>query len=628
MTRAASYARVSTDDQAREGYSLESQRQLAADRAEADGRELRPEHAYVDAGMSGSRSDRPAYQAMLAAAAAGHFDALYVWKFDRLGRDAEELLRARRMLEGAGVRLVSLTEGDAEGTLIYGVRALVAQEEREKIAERTRVALRARAKGGHYHGGRVPYGYRAERSGGERGTLIVAPSEAAVVRRIYGEYLGGSGYPSIAERLNDDGVPSPSGRRWDKSQVANMLRSPYYVGRVHINGETFEANHEPIIDAVRWEETQRLRAARAAASGGGRGRNPKGQHLLVRGLLRCTCGGAMSPRTLRSGYQLYRCLTRNGAGGYKLCQQHDIERELIDGAVLDYFESVGLDLDATREQIEQANACSVDEARALRDQAEGDAQRLDAETVRIRRDYRDGKLDADDWRGFRDELDAERRALASHIEMLRRREAEAEQVAAAVDAEAETLLRLAELRAAVAGRIESAENIGTIRGALTTIFESFELKRWSDDDAPEVAHLELCFPDDYVLVPRLRADAVIGYEVSTGDRDVTLPTVRRIPLQSEGKKSENTSALSAGTNALLKFGATPLTAAGDVLASFGIEPPSVSDAESPLLELLPATADELVRRTGRGAAEVARDLVELELAGDVVARDGVYRALT
>jgi DNA processing protein len=83
---------------------------------------------------------------------------------------------------------------------------------------------------------------------------------------------------------------------------------------------------------------------------------------------------------------------------------------------------------------------------------------------------------------------------------------------------------------------------------------------------------------------------------------------------------EITSPLSAGTNGLLKLGAAPLTSAADL----GIAP-APSDGDSPLLDLLPATADELVRRTGRDAAVVARELVELELAGRVVARDGVYR---
>jgi DNA processing protein len=81
---------------------------------------------------------------------------------------------------------------------------------------------------------------------------------------------------------------------------------------------------------------------------------------------------------------------------------------------------------------------------------------------------------------------------------------------------------------------------------------------------------------------------------------------------------EITSSLSAGTNALL-------TTAADVLASFGIELEPAQAETSPLLELLPASADELVRKTGLAAGEVARALVELELEGRVAVCDGVYR---
>ncbi len=88
---------------------------------------------------------------------------------------------------------------------------------------------------------------------------------------------------------------------------------------------------------------------------------------------------------------------------------------------------------------------------------------------------------------------------------------------------------------------------------------------------------------------------------------------------------EITSSLSAGTNALLKLGAAPLTSAADVLASFAIEPEPAQGASSPLLDLLPASADELARKTGLGADEVARALVELELEGRVVVYEGMYR---
>jgi DNA processing protein len=91
---------------------------------------------------------------------------------------------------------------------------------------------------------------------------------------------------------------------------------------------------------------------------------------------------------------------------------------------------------------------------------------------------------------------------------------------------------------------------------------------------------------------------------------------------------EITSALSAGTNALLRLGATPLTAAADVLESFGIQPPSNRAVEgNPLLDLLPATADELVQKTGLAVGEVIAALAELDVAGLAAEGDGIYRRL-
>ena len=87
---------------------------------------------------------------------------------------------------------------------------------------------------------------------------------------------------------------------------------------------------------------------------------------------------------------------------------------------------------------------------------------------------------------------------------------------------------------------------------------------------------------------------------------------------------EISAALSAGTNGLLKLGATPLTSAADVLASLGLEGEAPAERDG-LLDLLPATADELVRTTGLQSSEIAQALVELELAGAVAARDGTYR---
>jgi len=95
---------------------------------------------------------------------------------------------------------------------------------------------------------------------------------------------------------------------------------------------------------------------------------------------------------------------------------------------------------------------------------------------------------------------------------------------------------------------------------------------------------------------------------------------------------EITSALSAGTNALLKLGAGPVTAAGDVLELYGLLPeqrpkPKVEGAAAVVLDALPATMDDLVRRTGLAAGAVAAALAELELGGLASEGDGTFRAL-
>lgn len=145
--------------------------------------------------------------------------------------------------------------------------------------------------------------------------------------------------------------------------------------------------------------------------------------------------------------------------------------------------------------------------------------------------------------------------------------------------------------------------------------------------APGVEPAPWRFPARNRLVAGLCAATVV---VEARERSGALITAD-LALE-EGREvfavpGEITSSLSAGTNDLLKLGASPLTGAGDVLASLGIEPEPPPADQSPLLELLPATADELVRRTGLTADAIARALVELELEGSIAVRDGVYRSL-
>ena len=143
--------------------------------------------------------------------------------------------------------------------------------------------------------------------------------------------------------------------------------------------------------------------------------------------------------------------------------------------------------------------------------------------------------------------------------------------------------------------------------------------------APAVEPAPWRFPARNRIVAGLAAATVVVEARERSGALITADLALEAGREVFAVPGEITSALSAGTNALLKLGASPLTCAADVLFSFGMEPDARDAAPDPLLELLPATADEIVRSTGRLAAEIAAALVALELDGRATAHDGVYR---
>lgn len=143
--RIATYARVSTDQQ------TEANQQPALDHYAAGfpGAVVVP---FVDHGVSGTKTSRPAFDRLMGLALKGQFDRLVFWKLDRLGRNTEHLLKTCRELEAAGVTLVSLNESidtsTAGGKAFLGMLAVFAQFERDTCVERTKAGLRRAAAGG------------------------------------------------------------------------------------------------------------------------------------------------------------------------------------------------------------------------------------------------------------------------------------------------------------------------------------------------------------------------------------------------------------------------------------------------------------------------------------------------
>ena len=144
--RVAIYARVSTATEQSPEMQLRDLRELAERRGFEVVRE------YVDTGFSGATDSRPALNDLLADARRGRFEAVLVWKLDRLGRSLVHLVRLLEELRQVGVELISFSEGldftTTTGKLLYQVISAFAEFERECIRERVKAGLRnARAKG-------------------------------------------------------------------------------------------------------------------------------------------------------------------------------------------------------------------------------------------------------------------------------------------------------------------------------------------------------------------------------------------------------------------------------------------------------------------------------------------------
>lgn len=311
--RTAAYTRFSTDKQS-EASTADQARNI---RAYCERLGMPAPRVFSDEAISGSRADRPGYRAMLRAAEHGEFDVLLVDDTYRLWRDQVEFPRVIRDLKFIGVRVIGVTDGfdsDREGyKLEAGMRGIMGEAYKDAIAKNTHRGLTGRALQGASAGG-LPYGYRIT----EIGRRAIDEAQAAVVRRIFADYLAGRSAREIAMALNAEREPSARGSTWAMSAIhgdtrrgIGILANPIYCGRQIWNrsrwvrhpktgnrvrkerpeSEWIITEHPElaIVDAATFDAIQeRLRKRRLPCKGGS---HPK---YILSGLLRCgQCGGPM-----------------------------------------------------------------------------------------------------------------------------------------------------------------------------------------------------------------------------------------------------------------------------------------------------------------------------------------------
>lgn len=254
--RVALYIRVSTQEQAKEGYSIGEQIDRLKKFAEAHDWII--VKIYTDAGHSGANTDRPALQDMLLDVRAGKLDKVLVYKLDRLSRsqkDTLKLIEDEFLPHNTDFESMSekLDTSTAQGRLFLGILAAFAQLEREMITERMSMGMYARIKEGKWRGGaQIPFGYDYEPS---LEKLVINEWESMIVKHLFEAFSEGVPLYSIANEMLDKGHVLHNGKV-DKRNLRYMLRNKTYCGYQRHYDEWIKGLHDAIVDEETYDKAQ------------------------------------------------------------------------------------------------------------------------------------------------------------------------------------------------------------------------------------------------------------------------------------------------------------------------------------------------------------------------------------
>lgn len=347
--RTALYIRVSTEEQAREGFSLQSQKALLERKAAE--LNLAIVDTFIDEGYSAKSMKRPAMQRMLKELERNTIDLIFFWRLDRLTRRSKDFHALAERLQHLGVGIKSATEQidttTAIGRFQLELSVSLAQLERETIAERVTFVMSENARKGLRGGGTAPFGYTLT----DTRTLVIDQVEAETIRFIFESYLAGNGMKNIAHQLIRK---AEHDMKWSGRAVQYILQNPVYIGKIRWDnaskkGRTAElivseGEHPAIISNDTFERVQQSMKHREVG-----GRKYTSDYLFSSVLKCARCGFSFqgwSERKNGAVYRHYRCGGKIDRG---ICDSPSVrEKEVVEAflSVLDF------DVDKLREFIE------------------------------------------------------------------------------------------------------------------------------------------------------------------------------------------------------------------------------------------------------------------------------------
>ena len=358
--RTAGYARISTDSDQQE-LSLTNQQEYYTNLIQGNP-DWEFAGLYTDDGISGtSMKKRDGLNQLLEAARRGEVDLILTKSISRMARNTVDLLNLVREMNSLGVGIVFSKEGldtrDSVSEIVLALLSSLAQGESQSISENVKWGIRTRFQEGHHFINCSRFlGYDKV-----DGQLVINPTEAATVRRIFSLFLNGHSVDMIARTLTEEAVPTGAGKtKWYPTAVRYLLSNEKYVGDLRLQktvvpnflthrskkntGEAdqfyVENSHDPIIprdvfDMAQLESARRA-ASRLDAAGKRTGGIRYGSKRALSGRCKCGCGAVL--------------LRKRSNPGRWVCPQcgYSISESQLQSAVMDSFRKLQLEKDNLR----------------------------------------------------------------------------------------------------------------------------------------------------------------------------------------------------------------------------------------------------------------------------------------
>ncbi len=391
----------------------------AIDRMRLRGLASRVVDEWRDIDVSTARvkaANRPGLQAALTAAREGRIDRLWFLTLDRFDRDTAAL-KTFDEVAASGVQLWAesgrVDVETPEGYLSTTMQLAIARYQRDRIGKSWKQTHEHRIAQGLPHSGKPKWGYVYDPA---RRMFDPDPVTGPVLADLYRRYVAGETVYAMVRWLNAAGHTTTSGGPWSDRSLRRVMDAGFAAGFVPYQGRLHPGVHEPLIDAVMWEQFNAARVRRRVTS------NTERSPYLLSGLVRCVCGSSMNAGQFGAARQpKYRCKAAHEQnrhpGGYIMAAF--VEREVVT-----WLGEVAADVDQASDRAIAA-AAKVNRRREDAKALGREIAALDEQLVRLTRQLASGVVPEKAFVAARDGILTDREALEGRRDAAQRDAVEA-----------------------------------------------------------------------------------------------------------------------------------------------------------------------------------------------------------